>query len=68
MLLNTVEAWTAGDPPLVVLHGLFGSARNWGAIGKRLSARHRVLAMDLRNHGASPRRKSQTSSEMLSSV
>jgi esterase len=54
MLLNTVETG-AGDPPLVILHGLFGSARNWGAIGKRLSTRRRVLAMDLRNHGASPR-------------
>lgn len=53
MLLNTVESGS-GDP-LVILHGLFGSARNWGAIGRRLSARHRVLAMDLRNHGASPR-------------
>lgn len=54
MLLNTVESG-AGGPPLVVLHGLFGTARNWGAIARRLSARHRVLAMDLRNHGASPR-------------
>ena len=55
MLLNTVEAGAAGASPLVVLHGLFGSVRNWGAIARRLSARHRVLAMDLRNHGASPR-------------
>ena len=55
MLLNTVEAGAAGASPLVVLHGLFGSARNWGAIARRLSARHRVLAMDLRNHGASRR-------------
>lgn len=54
MLLNTVESGQ-GDPPLVILHGLFGTARNWGAIGKRLATRHRVLAMDLRNHGASPR-------------
>jgi esterase len=57
MLLNTVESGSGGgaSPPLVVLHGLFGSARNWGAIVRRLSARHRVLAMDLRNHGASAR-------------
>ncbi len=55
MLLNTVEAGTGGGPPLVILHGLFGAARNWNAIARRLSARHRVLAMDLRNHGASPR-------------
>ena len=41
MLLNTVESGT-GDP-LAVLHGLFGTARNWGAIARRLSARRRVL-------------------------
>jgi pimeloyl-ACP methyl ester carboxylesterase len=39
----------------VLLHGLFGAAQNWGAIQKRLAQRHRVLALDLRNHGASPR-------------
>jgi esterase len=41
-------------PPLVILHGLFGSARNWATIAQRLSAKYRVLALDLRNHGASP--------------
>ena len=40
-------------PVLAILHGLFGSARNWDAIAKRLSAKRRVLAFDLRNHGAS---------------
>lgn len=43
----------AGEP-LVILHGLFGSKRNWSSIAKRLGARHRVLAVDLRNHGESP--------------
>ena len=52
MLLNTVEAGS-GDPPLVILHGLFGAARNWGGIQKQLAQRHRVLALDLRNHGES---------------
>ncbi len=52
MILNTVEM--GEGPPLVLLHGLFGAARNWGALQKRLAARHRVLAMDLRNHGESP--------------
>lgn len=41
-------------PPLVVLHGLFGSGRNWAAIAKTLAESRRVLAVDLRNHGASP--------------
>lgn len=40
---------------LVVLHGLFGGARNWSAIAKRLArAGWLVLTPDLRNHGASP--------------
>src|SRR5438128_10327365 len=41
-------------PPLLVLHGLFGSGRNWASIAQRLAAHHRVVTLDLRNHGASP--------------
>jgi pimeloyl-ACP methyl ester carboxylesterase len=41
-------------PPLVILHGLFGSGRNWTSIAKKLASNWRVLAVDLRNHGASP--------------
>ena len=40
--------------PVVILHGLFGSARNWQTIAQRLAERWRVLTPDLRNHGASP--------------
>ena len=40
--------------PLIIAHGLFGSARNWGVIAKRLSDTRRVFTLDLRNHGASP--------------
>jgi len=40
--------------PLLIAHGLFGSARNWGAVARRLSAGRPVLAVDMRNHGASP--------------
>jgi esterase len=39
---------------LVVLHGLFGSARNWNTVARRLGAQHRVHALDMRNHGGSP--------------
>jgi len=41
-------------PPLLIVHGLFGSARNWGAIAKRLSNDRHVIAVDMRNHGSSP--------------
>jgi len=54
-MLNVLRMGTPGPtPPLVIVHGLFGSARNWGAIGKRLSDRGEVWAVDMRNHGASP--------------
>ena len=40
--------------PLVILHGLFGSARNWATMARRLGDGRRAIALDLRNHGASP--------------
>ncbi len=48
------DAVGEAGPPIVLLHGLLGSARNWSSIGKQLGERHRVLALDLRNHGRSP--------------
>ena len=41
--------------PLIVAHGLYGSARNWSVIGRRLSDIRDVHAVDMRNHGDSPR-------------
>jgi pimeloyl-ACP methyl ester carboxylesterase len=43
-----------GRPALLIAHGLYGSGRNWGVIAKRLSDERRVVAVDMRNHGASP--------------
>lgn len=45
----------AGVLPLIIAHGLYGSARNWGVIAKRLSSERQVVAVDMRNHGSSPR-------------
>ena len=42
-----------GDP-LVILHGLLGSADNWRSMSRRLGAHYQVFALDLRNHGRSP--------------
>ena len=44
----------AAAVPLVVAHGLFGSARNWGVIARRLAEDRRVISVDMRNHGESP--------------
>ncbi len=41
-------------PPLVIVHGLYGSSDNWINIGKRLAEKHTVYMLDQRNHGRSP--------------
>jgi len=51
--LNYAQHGELGEP-LIILHGLFGSARNWQGIAKQLSDRYTVYALDLRNHGGSP--------------
>ncbi|WP_222264127.1 alpha/beta fold hydrolase [Modestobacter marinus] len=43
----------AGAPALLCVHGLGGSALNWGLLAPRLTATHRVLAVDLFGHGGS---------------
>jgi pimeloyl-ACP methyl ester carboxylesterase len=40
---------------VVFCHGLFGQGRNWMAIGRALTDRHRVLLVDMPDHGGSPR-------------
>jgi pimeloyl-ACP methyl ester carboxylesterase len=52
MILNSIEP--GEGPPLILLHGLFGTAKNLGAVARGLSAQARVISMDLRNHGDSP--------------
>jgi pimeloyl-ACP methyl ester carboxylesterase len=54
MLNRIVHGTRTETPPLVIAHGLYGSARNWGVIAKRLSDRGQVIAVDMRNHGDSP--------------
>lgn len=55
-------------PPLLVVHGLFGSGRNWHSIAKRLSDRFRIFAVDLRNHGESPWTPSMTLDDLCSDL
>jgi len=43
-----------GLPPLVILHGMLGSSRNWQTVGRDLAAQRHVFALDLRNHGQYP--------------
>ena len=41
-------------PPLVILHGLYGSSDNWVTIAKKLGNSFTVYLPDQRNHGQSP--------------
>ena len=57
MDLNTLEQPSEGPetlPPLVMAHGLFGSARNFNTLGRKLAAGRRVILVDMPNHGESP--------------
>jgi esterase len=46
-------------PPLIILHGLYGSSDNWVTIAKNLSDTFTVYLPDQRNHGQSPHSNKQ---------
>lgn len=64
MLTTIAYGITTAQPPLLIVHGLFGSARNWGALARRLADRGQVVVPDLRNHGESPWHPGQTYADM----
>ena len=61
-------------PPIILLHGLLGSSRNFGTWARDLKARgfiepeRRLFLADLRNHGDSPHAPSMTYDDMASDV
>ncbi|MEO1138705.1 MAG: alpha/beta fold hydrolase [Pseudomonadota bacterium] len=64
-MLNVVHHPSVENAPgLLIVHGLYGSARNWGVIAKRLSDRGPVMAVDQRNHGSSDWRDTQSYHDM----
>lgn len=58
----------AGNPPLVILHGMLGSSRNWQTAGRDLAASYHVSALDLRNHGQSPHADEMDHVSMMADV
>lgn len=62
------ELGGAGNPPLVILHGMLGSSRNWQTAGADLTSRYHVFALDLRNHGRSPQAEEMTYAAMMADV
>jgi esterase len=68
MLLFHRDLGGEGRPPLVILHGLLGSSRNWQTAGADLAAKFHVCALDLRNHGRSPHGELMTYDVMMNDV
>ncbi|MFQ5658897.1 MAG: alpha/beta fold hydrolase [Gammaproteobacteria bacterium] len=54
--------------PVIILHGLFGSKRNWSTIAGQLADTCKVITVDLRNHGDSGHADSMTYTDMASDV
>ncbi|WP_019956183.1 alpha/beta fold hydrolase [Yoonia vestfoldensis] len=67
-MLNTVLHDGPGATPLLIAHGLFGSARNWGVIAKKLSETRPVITVDMRNHADSPWYDSHTYPDMAADL
>ena len=68
MLRKVIHGEPGTSPPLLIAHGLFGSARNWGVIAKRLSSHRQVTAVDMRNHGESPRYQTHSYPDMAADL
>lgn len=62
MKLNYAEQGVSGQdgvelgskPPVILMHGMFGSLSNLGNLARELAADYPVISVDLRNHGDSP--------------
>lgn len=55
-MLNTIiSGEDSALPPVLLVHGLFGSAKNLGGLARRLEGTRKVISVDMRNHGNSPR-------------
>ncbi len=68
-MLNVIEYGTRTEhPDLLIVHGLFGSGRNWGAVAKRLVSERRVVSVDQRNHGQSPWNDSHSYEDMAADL
>ena len=57
-----------GAATVLLLHGLFGSGDNLGALARSLAADHRVISADLRNHGRSPHSPTMSLAELAGDV
>lgn len=71
MLLNyqiTQNEPESNLPPLVFIHGLFGSLSNLGMIARAFQEQRTVIQLDVRNHGKSAHRDDMNYAVMAQDV
>jgi len=57
------------SPPLIIIHGLFGSKRNWDSLSKAFNKQGlKVITLDCRNHGESPHESEMSYQSMAGDV
>ena len=54
MLLHYSTVGSTRNPPLVLIHGLFGNGNNMMKLARKLEPYYHVILPDQRNHGKSP--------------
>ena len=70
MKLNYIEQGAHSEqiPPIILIHGMFGSLSNLGMLGRTLVDRYRVISVDLRNHGDSPHAQKMDLASMAADI
>jgi len=61
-------AGVAGEPPIVLLHGVTLRSEDWENVFPRLATRYRVIAYDARGHGKSGRAASYALDDLVSDL
>lgn len=61
------ESFGEGQP-VVILHGLLGSSKNWKSFARILANHFKVIILDLRNHGKSDHVDSMTYKDMAGDI
>lgn len=61
---------TFHQTPMIVLHGLLGSKRNWESMSKRIndSTRMSTIVVDARNHGESPHESTHSYKDLAGDI
>ncbi|CAO1352826.1 unnamed protein product [Diamesa hyperborea] len=58
LAFTNYENKSSESPPLIIMHGLFGSKSNWNSLCKALVLKanptRKIISIDARNHGDSP--------------